>query len=144
MKLSLWCNHFWIKTQDYSLLPITLLNLITDYFIRVFWNSCTKKHWKISRKTYVVKFPLNVNAQIQSAAYYRTENVLKVLKPQQIFENCPFSPNVTGLQPTISDVSKNRLQEKCFLWVFWNSWKFTRKMYIMKSFDQTNSTTNRN
>ena len=35
----------------------------------------------------------------------------------------------------ISDIIKCRLQEKCFLLVFWNSWKFARERSIMKSFD---------
>ena len=38
----LWWRYFLIKTQDYSLLPRTLLNSVTDDFMRVFWNSCTK------------------------------------------------------------------------------------------------------
>ena len=110
-----------------------------------------QKNGKISRKIYVVEFPLNGNAQIQSAAYYRTKNsttdtfvksaqkekdVLKVQKFQKkSLWNCPFSLKVTGLQFTISDVSKSRLQEKCFLCVFWNGWKFARERSIMKSFD---------
>ena len=44
----LWWSHFLIKTQDqdYSQQPKTLLNSITDVFIRVFqgpfWNRCSK------------------------------------------------------------------------------------------------------
>ena len=92
--------------------------------------------------------PSNTNAQVQSTAYYRTKNVtaddfLKVLKRKRCtkslkiskksLQNCSFPPNVTGLQFTISYVSKNRLQGKCFLWVFSNSWTFIRKKSTMKS-----------
>ena len=41
-------------------------------------------------------------------------------------QKCAFFSNATALQSRISDISKCRLQEKCFLWVFWNSWKFAR------------------
>ena len=30
-------------------------------------------------------------------------------------------------------MNKSRLQEKCFLWLFWNSWNFPRKKSITKS-----------
>ena len=37
-------SHFLIKTQDYSLLVRTLLNSVTDDFMRLLWNSCTEKN----------------------------------------------------------------------------------------------------
>ena len=42
-------------------------------------------------------------------------------------QKCAFFSNATALQSRISDISKCRLQEKCFFWVFWNSWKFPRE-----------------
>ena len=38
-----------------------------------------------------------------------------------------FFPNFTSLRSRISGFNKTRLQEKCFLWLFPNSWKFARK-----------------
>ena len=47
----------------------------------------------------------------------------KILKiPKKSLRKSAFSSNATALQSRISDISKCRLQEKCFLWVFWNSW----------------------
>ena len=43
-------SHFLSKTHDYSLLPRTLLNSVTDGFMRVFWNSCTKTKSKNIQK----------------------------------------------------------------------------------------------
>ena len=40
-------------------------------------------------------------------------NSLKI--PKKSLQICPFFSNPIGLQSTISGVSKNRLQEKCFL-----------------------------
>ena len=78
----------------------------------------------------------NTVYQYFSESAQKEKDALKVRKFQKnICKAVPFSPNVTGLQSTIFDINKNRLQEKCFLWVFWNSWKFTRKRSIMKSFD---------
>ena len=48
---------------------------------------------------------------------------------KKCLRNGPFCFNVTALQSKISDLSKYRLQEKCFLWVFWHSWKFAREFY---------------
>ena len=45
-------NHFLIKTQDYSLLPGALLNSVTDGFMRVFWNNCTKTKLKNIQKNF--------------------------------------------------------------------------------------------
>ena len=82
------------------------------------WNNCAEKNWKICRKTYVLEFPINTNSQIQSTAYYQTNNnttdaFLKVLRkkklfkkfkiPKKSFQNCPFLPKVTG--PLIIDNS---------------------------------------
>ena len=73
---------------------------------------------------------------MQSTAYYQTKNsdtdkFWKVLRKKWLFEklenskkifaNLSLFSNVIGMQSTISDVGKNRLQEKCFLWVFWKS-----------------------
>ena len=48
-KLSLMESPF-NTTRDYSLQPRTLLNSITDDFIKVFWNSCAENFGKLSEK----------------------------------------------------------------------------------------------
>ena len=49
-KNRLWWSHFLIETRDYSLQAVTLLNYITDAFMRVLWNTHTenvaKYPWK--------------------------------------------------------------------------------------------------
>ena len=45
----------------------------------------------------------------------------KLENSKKIFANLSLFSNVIGMQSTISGVGKNRLQEKCFLWVFWKS-----------------------
>ena len=47
--------------------------------------------------------------------------------PKKSLQKGAFFSNATALQSRISDISKCRLQEKCFFWVFWNSWKFPRE-----------------
>ena len=91
--------------QDYRVKPRTLLNSITDVFIRVFWNRSAKKFGKLLEKRGV-------------PFYYNCTNIVYSLLP---------------------DFSKHRLQEKYFLWLFWNSWKFARERSIMKSFNQLNA-----
>ena len=49
--------------------------------------------------------------------------------------NWHFFSNATTLQSRLSESSKHGLPEKCFIWVFCNSWKFARKRSIIKSFD---------
>ena len=113
--------------EDYSLQPRIRLKSITDDFMRVFWNSCAE-NFGIVRKTYEVEFSLNKFARIQFTAYYRTaikcletKECSKISKnPKKSFRNCPFSFNATSLQSRISGFSKYKLQEKCFIWVFWN------------------------
>ena len=83
-------SHFLIETQDYSLLPRALLNSATDDFMKGVLKQLHQKNWKISRKIYVVEFPLNTNAQIQSTAYYQTknstaDNFLKVVRKKRLF-----------------------------------------------------------
>ena len=99
--------------QDYSLQPRTLLSSVTDDLMKLFWNSCAKKLWKIVRKTYVVEFFFNRVAQIQSTTIYRTTLLIytfwkcserkecsKILKLQKkTLRNCLFFSNATTLQP---------------------------------------------
>ena len=141
---------YYPQTQDYGLLPRTLLNSVTDDFMRVFWKGCTKTKLENIQKKFCCGVPVNTNVQIQSAAYIELKTPLQInfekcserkrcSKSSKIqkkyLQFCTFFSNLIGLQSTISDISKYRLQEKCFLWVFWNSWKFTRKRSTMKSFD---------
>ena len=126
--------------QDYSLQPRTLLNSITDDFIRMFWNSCTKNFERLSEKpmqrsSLLIDFH-EYSLQPTTGLQYRY--ILEVLRNQRMFENfqnCLFFSNATALESRICDFIKYRLQGKCFLWVFWNSWKFDRERSIMKSFD---------
>ena len=76
----LWLSHFLIKIRIIiSQQPNTLLYSITDVFTRVFWYLFWKSYSKnlakkIYSKTYVVKFPLDKTARLQSRAYCRTKN----------------------------------------------------------------------
>ena len=102
--------------QDYSLQPRTLLSSVTDDLMKLFWNSCTKKLWKIARKTYVVEFFFNRVAQIQSTTYYRTTLLIdtfwkcserkgcsKILKLQKKFlRNCLYRDNPAARNPMAS------------------------------------------
>ena len=81
---------------------------------------------------------LKIALQIHSESAQKGNNVLKFCKFQKSLRNCPFFSNTTAN----TDFSKYRLQEKCFLWMFWNSYEFARKRSIMKSFDQLNSSKN--
>ena len=51
--------------------PRTLLNSVSDVFTKVFWNMCTRH---LGRITYVVEFPFNEIARLQSTTYCRTKN----------------------------------------------------------------------
>ena len=48
-KNGLWWSHVLIK-QNYSLQPKTLLNFVTDAFMRVLWNYCTENFGKYPGK----------------------------------------------------------------------------------------------
>ena len=112
-------------TQDYSLQPMTLLNSFTDDFIRVFIQ-LHQKLWKIVRKTYVLEFPFERVARIQSTAYYR--NILQihsgsaqkgkdVLKFQKFQKNiCEFVPFSLTLQPCSPEFRYTFLTER------WNNY----------------------
>ena len=72
---------------------------------------------------YVVEFPFNAGARIQSTAYYWT--VLKIhsenaQKGKDVLNFLKFKKNLSCLsffnaRTLQSDFSKHRLQEKCFL-----------------------------
>ena len=59
--------------------------------------------------------------------------------PKKPLRKGVFFSKATDLQSRISDISKYRLQEKCFLWIFWSNWKFVRERTIIKSFDYLNA-----
>ena len=124
-----------------------LLNSVTDDFIRDFWNSFTKTKLENIQKnlccgvsskykyslhpTIELKTPPQVNFGkcSERKGYSKSSEI-----PKKSLQICLFFYNLC-LQFTICDVKKNRLQEKCSLWVFWYSSKFTRKRSTMKSFD---------
>ena len=109
--------------------------------MRVFWNSCTKNSDRISSKTYEGEFTFN-KIEWLPIPYCRTKSSPTDTFPEklnkervfEIFKN--WKTNFTNLsillllpQTCISEfpISTKALQEKCFLWVFWNTWKFPRK-----------------
>ena len=122
-------SHVLIRTE-LSLQPRALLNSITDTFIRVFWNCCTKTLEKFI-KMYVIEFSLNKIARLHSTVYSRIKNsttntFLEVLRKEKKFEDLniftkkplqsiPFSLGSPVFR--ISDLTKTS-QEKFFLWVF--------------------------
>ena len=98
-----------------SMDKITFRNIVCYYQNR---NACYQK--KVSRGVTFSK---------------KVKDVLKLRKFQKN-DFCKTFPFISTLQTYSSefDFNKSRLQEKCFLWVFWDSWKFDREMSIMKSF----------
>ena len=63
-------------------------------------------------------------------AFHQTKNLCF-----KILQNCLF---LCSDRPAIfnSGFTNNIFQEKSFLWVFWNSWKFSRIRSMMRSFNQ--------
>ena len=59
--------------------------------------------------------------------------ILKISK--HLCKNCLFFSKATGLQSKISAYNKTD-SKKSFLLVFWDSWKYLKKRYIMESFYQ--------
>ena len=83
-------------------------------------------------------FPQNFHTmKLSEITVFYAVDITKI--PKKSLRNCPFFSDSTALQLRISGFSKCKLQEKYFLWLFWNSWKFARERYIMKSFDQLNA-----
>ena len=94
-----------------------LPNCVIDPFMRVLWNSCKKTSENIQK---------NIRSGALFYKNYSTDTFLLVITKEEMFEkntlySWPFFANVKGLQSTNSDFNKNRLQEKCFLRVFWNT-----------------------
>ena len=61
-------------------------------------------------KTYVVEFPLDKIAKLQSTAYYLTKTFTADYfswTAQKPLQNFPFFSKITGLQSRISDFNKN-------------------------------------
>ena len=74
----LWWGYFLIKTQEYCQQPKFLLNSITDVFMRVFWNSCTKNFGTIPEKRMLQSFLL-INLYDHSLHHTGLETPLKIL-----------------------------------------------------------------
>ena len=98
--------------------------------------------------TYLVEYVIELHDDsLQS--YNRTDTFWKCSErkgcskiskiQKKSLRNCPFFSNATAPQSRISDFSKYKLQEKCFLWVFWNSWNFAKERPIMTSLGQLNA-----
>ena len=120
-------SHFLLKHG--ALKPRTLLNFITDVFIRVLWNSCTENLRKylekrmqlglLSMKLYYysleVTTRLKIPRQIFSLSVEKGKDVLKFWKIlKNLSETSPFC---LALQSRIFDFNKNGLQENFFLWL---------------------------
>ena len=77
---------------------------------------------KYTAKTYVIEFPLDKIAQLQSTAYYRTKNLITDYfswSAQKPLQNCFFFSNITNLQTRILDFNKNvDTAKKNFFWMF--------------------------
>ena len=146
-KLSLVESLFNIRLE-YSLQTTTLLNSVTDDFMKAFWNSCAENLsekpiiWKLSEEhmwSCILIQLHEYNLQPTTGQHYR--DILEVLRKERIyvlkflkfqkksFWNCPSFSNATVLQFRISDFRKYSFQEKCFFGVFWNSWKLAKKVY---------------
>ena len=94
----------------------TLPNSVIDLFMRVPRNSCNKTLENIQK---------NIRSGALFYKNYTTDTFLVVITKEKIFKknplySFPFFTNVKGLLSRNSDLNKNRLQEKCFLIVFWN------------------------
>ena len=102
--------------------PRTLLNSVSDVFTKVFWNICTRR---LGRITYVVEFPFNEIARLQSTTYCRTKNstadtgtypARKICYnfrkfQKNLWKTVRFLLNSSGLQTSI-DFNKHRDSEK--------------------------------
>ena len=87
----------------------------------IFWNSCTENFRKYSGKH--LQFKFNENARLQSTAYHcQTKTSIT-----DIFWKCSEEKECSKIQ-----LQQNRLQEKSFLLVFWNSWKYFKKRSTMQ------------
>ena len=84
-----------------------------------------RKLWNIVRKKYVVELHFITDTFWECSERKGHSKISKI--PKKSLRKCAFFSNATALQSRISDISKCRLQEKCFFWVFWNSWKFPRE-----------------
>ena len=92
-------SHFLIKTQDYSIQPRTILNSITDSFMRVFSNSYTKNFGKhpenlCSMMEYILQPTAELKTPLQILFLKRSErkecsNISKI--SGKYLQNCSFS-----------------------------------------------------
>ena len=76
-----------------------------------FETAAPKQSWKISRKTYVVEFTLNTNAQIQTTAYYwkapLQTNFGKCLERK----GCSKSSKIPKICPVFSNVYRPAIKQ---------------------------------
>ena len=85
--------------QGYSLQPKTLLSSITYDFMRVFWKSSTENFEKLSKKTYVAEYVIELHEYslqpttglIHSVSAKKGKDVLKFRKSKKsLCETVPF------------------------------------------------------
>ena len=119
----------WSTTKDSN-------KLLTNLFIKVFWNSCTKNFGKSPENRVNLGSLLTKITRLQCTVYCRAKNstaetFLEMLRKEIMFLSIGHSRKTfatlslflwrywTAVQNIWSN--KNWLPEKCFLSVFWNS-----------------------
>ena len=75
--------------------------------------------------------------------YSERKGCSKISKiPKKFLCHRPFFTNGTACRVQNFRLQQTHIPRKCFLWVFWKSWKFAREKSIMKSFDYLNASKN--
>ena len=150
-------ESFLFNTQDCnSLQPKTLLNPLSMFLWECFEVFASKTLKLIYKSAYkgvaswqvciITIWNLLTNSKLHSR--YFAWNFQKRKMLQKMFENffknlcktVPFSLFVffiKGLEARIFYYNNDRLQETLFLWLFWSSWKFSRKRSKEKSIFQS-------
>ena len=86
--------------QDYSIQPPrTLLNVVTDKLIRMFWNSCAE-NWRIVRTTYVVFTVYSLLPDCATDTFWKCLERKRFSKISKISKSlCKTMPFSLTLQP---------------------------------------------
>ena len=119
---NMWGSSLLLEVHEYSLQPT---GLVARIWSTAYWTRCTNIVYSLPDCT--------TDALWECLEYKGCSKISKF--PKKSLRKSAFFSNATALQSRIFDISQCRLQEKCFLLVFWNSWKFARERSILKSFD---------
>ena len=118
--------------------PKSWLSLVESLFNIKHEYSLQTKIWKTIRKMYVVEFPFNAGARIQSTAYYWTvlkihsenaqkgKDVLNFLKFKKNLSCLSFF-NARTLQSSILTSANTDFKKNVSFWVIWNISKISQK-----------------